>query len=480
MSKAPQTFAPAYASALARYLEFGEEAYLHRAYELGRSAIGEGIGIIDIVRIHHEAVDACSDRAGGGTRPRGAPAEFLAECLSSFEMTYRGFRDTIAKLEAEICERRRTEEHLRHREAQLAEAQRLAHVGSWEWDLASNTTHWSDETCRIYGVPPGEDLTFERYLQYQHPADRDRVRAMIETACRERRPFAAEGRILRPDGSVRIVHKRGEPVFDPKGNLVGMRVISQDITDRRKLQEELEASARQRAEDLRNFAFSIQRAHEEERQRIARELHDDLCQRLTAMRLHMNVFENDIPDEQKASRRRLTSIKRQIDTMITDVRRLSTNLRPVALDLFGLVTALRHLCEEVEKLHHVRVTFQTVGCAPERFGEQVEIALYRIAQEAITNAVKHAKPAGIRVTLASSGTAAELTVHDDGTGFAGADPHHPVNGGGLGLFTMRERAELMGAAFSIDSSPGGGTTIRVTIPGAEHGSCEKDQDSLCR
>ncbi|HTO93184.1 MAG TPA: sensor histidine kinase [Bacteroidota bacterium] len=230
-----------------------------------------------------------------------------------------------------------------------------------------------------------------------------------------------------------------------------------------KPQRELEAAARQRSEGVSNFAIMIQRAQEDERKRIARELHDDVCQRLTAIRMHMNVLENDIPAERRTGLRRLRTIKQHIDEMIAEVRRISSNLRPSALDLFGLRKALHMLCRETEETHGVRVEFRPSTGDSRHIDAQVEIALFRIAQEAIMNAARHASAKTIWVLLSDSGGSADLTVRDDGSGFALRD-RRCSGGHGMGLFTMRERAELLGGACAIETGLRRGTVVHVSIP----------------
>lgn len=260
--------------------------------------------------------------------------------------------------------------------------------------------------------------------------------------------------------------------------------IVRDITERKKLEE----AARQRAEDLQNFAVSVQRAQEEERRRIARELHDDLGQRLTGVKLNIEVLEDEIPKASRKTGKKLKEIKRQIDLMITEIRRISSNLRPTALDDFGLVIALQLLCKEFQKVQNLRVRFE--HAAAERYHEHVEIALYRIAQEALSNIARHAEATSVSVQLLDRGNAVTLTIEDDGKGFEAEKnrPKSPLkgpsgllsrpkgSGRGLGCISMKERAELLGGTFQLESSPKKGTRIHVTIPLKSSQENEKNQN----
>lgn len=264
----------------------------------------------------------------------------------------------------------------------------------------------------------------------------------------------------------------GEFIKDGKHIFTG---IIRDITERKMLRQQLDEIARQRTEDLRRFATSVQRAQEEERRRIARELHDDLGQRLTGMKLHLEVFEDDIPQTNKKTIKRLEEVKSQIDVMITEIRRVSSNLRPTTLDDFGLVVALQLLCKEFQKAHNLKVKFQPA--VRERYDEPVEIALYRIAQEALSNIVKHAAAASVLVHLSDSGNALALIVQDDGKGVdAGKIQLQKGSRRGLGLISMRERAENLGGSFRLESAPHGGAIIRVVIPISAAKDYEEDQN----
>jgi len=249
-----------------------------------------------------------------------------------------------------------------------------------------------------------------------------------------------------------------------------------DITERKLLQQELNNAIKQRAEDMRKFAQSTQQAQEEERKRISRELHDDICQRLTALKFHLNYFEESVDGGKKLSIRRIKTVKKEIDDLINEVRRISSNLRPSALDHFGLVTAMKLLCSEFAKLHSIEVKFETGIATFQRFNPEVEIVLYRIAQEALTNSIKHADTKKIELELSEKEKELFLTVTDKGKGFNIAEyfsKTEKVNEH-FGLINMKERAELIGGEFSIKSAPGDGVSVKVNIPITKYASNEKN------
>src|SRR5258706_9612189 len=180
-------------------------------------------------------------------------------------------------------------------------------------------------------------------------------------------------------------------VRDNAGTPVAFVGIARDITEQKNLQRRLDEASRRRNDDLRRFAIEVQRAQEEERRRIARELHDDLGQRLSGMKFNIEVFEDTLVNGDQPTRGKLDQFKKQIDGMIIEIRRLSTNLHPSVLDDFGLIVALKLLCEEIEKIQKIKILFEPADGKMGRFEPHVEIALFRIVQEALSNIGKHAR-----------------------------------------------------------------------------------------
>jgi two-component system sensor histidine kinase UhpB len=210
---------------------------------------------------------------------------------------------------------------------------------------------------------------------------------------------------------------------------------------------------------LRALSAGVMDAQEEERRRISRELHDDTAQALTSLLLYAKALEQG--DAPPAVRGALAELREEVARSLEGVRRLARELRPSALDDLGLVAALEGYTLDLARRTGLRVRFLP-ACGGGRLPPQVELALYRIAQEALTNAVKHADARDIEVGLLREPGAISLTVADDGRGF---DPERlPAGDRGVGLFGMRERAELTGGTLSITSAPGCGTRIAARIP----------------
>jgi signal transduction histidine kinase len=213
----------------------------------------------------------------------------------------------------------------------------------------------------------------------------------------------------------------------------------------------VDLSARVAGDALRR----VVEAQELERRRLARELHDQTGQELTSVLLGLKAVEEAKTDEERAEA--ITAVREQVVETLHDVRRLAVELRPKALDDFGLVAALEHLRDTFSEQTGMRVDLEAhVG---DRLPSDVETALYRIVQEALTNIVKHAQASAVSIVLARSGRVITAVIEDDGRGFT------PDGGGdGLGLLGMGERLALLGGKLKIESSPGAGATIVAEVP----------------
>ncbi|CAM3429574.1 PAS domain-containing sensor histidine kinase [Brevibacillus invocatus] len=227
-------------------------------------------------------------------------------------------------------------------------------------------------------------------------------------------------------------------------------------------------SVQQRTEKERNqyklTHFAIQ-AQEEERKRIARELHDGVGQALYSILVGLNVIGQDnLTDPIK---QHVNDLLQMTSKAMEEVKRMALELRPSALDDLGLLPALRSLMKRVEKSFHIQVEMHVQG-EKRRYSAAMETALYRIVQEAMTNTAKYGKASQLGIVFENREKEVVVTVVDDGVGF---DVEQALNAGkGLGLFGMRERAQLLGGTFDIRSAPDDGTTVIIRIPVPKEGT----------
>jgi PAS domain S-box-containing protein len=229
------------------------------------------------------------------------------------------------------------------------------------------------------------------------------------------------------------------------------------------------AIERKRLEDERSrhgteLATRVLQAQEEERKRIARELHDETAQSLSMLLTNLDLLEPHIPEDNVSLRSGFTRVGSLAKRTLDETRALSHDLRPTILDDAGLVAALQWIAVEHERAYGSFVRIHAETRRAERLPSEVEVALFRIAQEALTNSGKYAHAKRVNVTLTFPGDTAKLVVKDNGDGF---DPSHisgPTRKGRLGLYGMRERAALLGGTVAVHSAPGNGTEVCVELP----------------
>lgn len=366
---------------------------------------------------------------------------------------------------ADITGRKQTEERLKRSEMQLAEAQRLAHVGSWDWDLATNTVTWSDELYRIYGL--NEQVfnpSLEAFLECVHPDDREFVKGIIEKALQERHSFSFYHRITLPDGAERLIYSRGTVVADEIGNLIRMYGTAQDITERRQAEDELRRSHKQ----LRALSARLQCAREEERARIAREVHDELGQALTGLKMDLAWLNKRLPEaNNEVAHQKIASMTKLIDETIKSVRKIATELRPGILDDLGLTAAIEWQAQEFQQRTGIEceiISLPEVTLNPER-----STAVFRIFQEILTNVMRHANATRVTISMRASDDDLILEVSDSGRGITEKEISDTKS---LGLLGMRERALLLGGELTISGTEGAGSVVTLRIPNRRHSDVE--------
>lgn len=475
-------------------------------------------------------------------------------------------------------------------ESQFQAAQRIAHLGNWERDVSTNEIYASDELRRIfYGyVPEDPVLTYDQIFNVIHPEDRELFLAVTEKALENKKPFDMDYRVVWPDGSIRMIHVRGEVISDELGNPSKVRGIAQDITERKQAEVDLkkqkeilqkifdhipmmisffdqdgrinlvnrewerirgwslneiqgqnlnvlartypdpkehervlnfiaaatgewgdfktkgrggqlidstwavvrlsdgtrvaigkDITDRKRVEEERSQLMRrLITAQEDERRRISRELHDNMGQYLAAFILGLEsvISESDLPARAQDN---LLYLKELTERFEQEVHRFALELRPTTLDDLGLHAALSNWVEAWTKSHQkVRVDFHSTGFSEhgERLSQEIEGALYRVVQEALTNVLKHAGAQHVSVILERQPDSVRIIVEDDGKGFdLERSMMASVPNMRLGLTGMRERIDLIGGTLKIDS--GAGTTIVVSVPlsptfGSDSSICE--------
>jgi PAS domain S-box-containing protein len=280
-----------------------------------------------------------------------------------------------------------------------------------------------------------------------HPDDRSRVREIGLRAAGGGSSFRVEYRLRHRDGDYRRVVDTGAPWHDARGRVAGYVDSVVDVSGRRRAEE-----------TLRDLGGRLIAAQEEERRRIARELHDDLSQRLALLSMEIEHLERECglaPDNGA----RWKALSQAAADIASDLHRISHRLHPSRLEALGLVAAISGLCQEMWTQQSLRVRFTHLAVPP-AIPSDVALCLYRIVQEALQNVIKHSGRLEAEVHLEGLPVGLQLRIADPGGGFS---PDRR-DGVGLGLFSMRERVHSLGGDIVVQAAPGRGTRIGVRIP----------------
>lgn len=357
-------------------------------------------------------------------------------------------------------EQRRMALQVEHERARLVEAQMVANIGSWDTLLADMTVSWSTQTYRIFEIEPGTfQPTHAGFLDLIHPDDRVAVDMAFVASLNSRMPSVIEHRIVMSDGRVKIVEERWQVFHDDAGQPVRATGTIQDISRRRQAEQVLQDYTLR----LQSTSRQLLTAQEDERRNLARDLHDTTGQELTALSLNLSMIRSGLPAELAAKiATSLDDSQSLLEAMSRHLRDIMVELRPAGLDELGLFAALQEHARRVARRSNIDLIIHGAEPGP-RFDSATEIALFRIAQEALNNIIKHAQAKTIEISLIEDRATVRLTVKDDGCGFD-TTRNSASDGQGMGLSTMRERAETIGGQYTITSTIAMGTIVTVEVP----------------
>ncbi len=430
MTASNAEFIGRYASALQTYLERTDEAALAEAYELGRGALGQEISVLEMVSLHCEALDQALSHMSGRKALQGimrSAQRFLIESLTPYEMTISGYRETNRALQA-------SEE--RYREL---------------FENANDIIFTTDSEGRLTSINRAGERITGYYRDDPPPIPSDVVvLENFELAVRlfdqlmaGGDPITHEFSILTKDGRPVTVEVSARPILQ-EGKPVGVQGIARDITERKRAEQAL---------------HRLNEALEERARHIAHELHDEASQLLVSVHIALDGLARDL---QPSGQQTIQDIKELIEQIEAELRHLSHELRPTILDDLGLLPAVEFLAQGVSKRFGIPITVE--GIAEGRLSPQAEVALYRIAQEALNNTTKHARATHAWIRLERENDKVRLTIADDGVGFDIQSVLGQKGRPGLGLIGMRERLIPLHGECMISSSPGKGTEISVLVP----------------
>jgi len=347
----------------------------------------------------------------------------------------------------DISERKQTQQALLESEERLRLAAEAGKMFAYTWDAATDLITRSGESSEILGISARTPMTGQQLLGKVHPQDRERLLAAVDALSPEHPELLVTYRMMRPDGSMVWVERCSRAYFDDKRAATRIVGMVADITQRKLAEEALSSVSRRLIE-----------AQESERARIARDLHDDIGQRLALLSLELGQLKaTNQPGEIDST---VDSLLRQTGAIASDIQALSHELHSSKLQLLEVVAAIGGFCREIAEQQEIAIDF-THGGVPDDVPPDVALCLFRVLQEALRNAERHSQVRAFSVDLRGTAEGLRLTVHDGGRGF---DLHSAARSGGLGLTSMSERLKLFGGDFMIDSQPAKGTTIVARVP----------------
>nr|WP_309477081.1 PAS domain S-box protein [Trinickia acidisoli] len=397
-----------------------------------------------------------------GWRVRKDGTRFWANVVITALRDEAGELMGFAKITRDLTERRRNEEQLRRSEESMRRLMDAVEDAIFMLNPQGQVTSWNGGATRVLGFHASEIIGrhFSRFYPIEDIAGREPERELNDAAARGR--IEKEGWRLRKDGSRFCANVVVTAVYGVDGELVGFAKVVRDITERNQLRQLEYAS---------ELAARIEAMREDEKKRIARELHDDLGQQLTALKMDLTTLSSDdVPiaadpvDALEAVRTRALAMREAVDHAIASVRRLAAGLRPAVLDDLGLLPALEWLVDDFRQRSRLRIDIAS-NAEDVAFNESGSTAIFRIVQEALTNVVRHGHCAtAVQIDLMCSAAMCDVAILDNGIAIETPAAEQAGRPSPSGLAGIRDRVRRLGGSVVIGSGASGGFAIRLSVP----------------
>jgi PAS domain S-box-containing protein len=376
-----------------------------------------------------------------------------------------------SKIARDITRIKQIEQALRESEQRMRFCLEAANIGTWDWDIESGSIRWSENMERIHGQEPGSfPGNVEAFLEGVRDEDRQRVKQAIEQALGGDGKYHVEYRQVKADGSFGWMEAYGQATYDSSNRPVKMMGVCRDISERKiseealkQAHEQLDGRVKERTSDLdraqerlRLLSARLLQMQDEERRRIARELHDTAGQILVALNLTLAPVEQELQKNNSGLARQITESLGLIEELSRDLRTMSHLLHPPLLDEAGLLSAVRWYVEGFAERSKIEVDLHLdpeVGRLP----PELETAVFRIVQECLTNIHRHSGSRSARIEIVRDTQTIKVEIRDHGTGLP-----RPMRAG-VGIQGMRERVRQLGGQLEIESGEDG-TRVVAIVP----------------
>lgn len=374
----------------------------------------------------------------------------LAMIEDGVNATLEALDERAPLLEREAALPRIAMRHLEN-EARLRLALDVAALGTWSWDLTTGLGNLDTRGAAIVGLPSGPlpDVVGAQ-LASIHPDDLAPVQAAVAAGIASGQDFDLAYRVIYEDGSVHYVASRARALVDGDGTPVLLLGTNRDVTAEREFEALLKEQVAQATQELSTLSRRLLLVQEEERRALARELHDEIGQALTALQF-------DLAAARIRGETAIVAAEATVQALTEQVRTMSMDLRPPMLDSLGILPTLQWLIDRFQSRTAIWVDLRHQGIE-RRFRPEIEIAAYRVVQEALTNVARHAEVDRVMVSLLGDSTLV-IVIRDEGRGFDSATMLAPN-----GLRGLRERVELLHGTVVIEAAPGAGVRITAEFP----------------